>query len=188
MLGDSNDLSCQWQKRLEIIVRRMYEADATGHDYYHSIRVKNLVTQLQKSEGGDLDILVAAAYLHDVGRVHKGVTNDHALVASEAAPGILAEIDFSEDRRQKVVVCIRYHDHYAEGLPAEWRDLIELQIFQDADRLDAIGAIGIARTFTYGGATTKPIWVQEDSTSSGQPPLKSKHSLTFVSFSRWKHI
>ncbi len=148
-----------WEGQLAEIVQRMYEEDATGHDYYHSLRVKDIAIQLQKSEGGDLEILVASAYLHDVGRALKGFTYDHALVASEAAPQILAQINFPESKRELVIGCIRYHDHYADKLPGEWKESIELKIFQDADRLDAIGAIGIARTFTYGGATSKPIWV-----------------------------
>lgn len=159
MQEQPRDVHFPWQEQLEEKVRLMYEEDATGHDYYHSIRVKNIAVQLQEKEGGDLGVLVAAAYLHDVGRVHKGVTNNHALVASEAAPQILAEIGFPEARRQAVIACIRYHDYYADKIPVELRQLTELQVFQDADRLDAIGAIGIARTFTYGGATSKPIWV-----------------------------
>jgi uncharacterized protein len=177
----SRNILFEWHEQLEKMVRDMYEGDATGHDYYHSVRVKNIATQLQKSEGGALDVLVAAAYLHDVGRIHKGVTDDHALAASENAPRILAEIGFPEHKRQTVIVCIRYHDHYVDRIPTEWKHLIELQIFQDADRLDAIGAIGIARTFTYGGATSKPIWVpgsqiqNHEWTASAQSPNTVLH-------------
>lgn len=159
MKEQSHDMLFFWQAQLEEKVRGLYDEDTTGHDYYHSIRVKNIATQLQKSEGGDLGILVAAAYLHDIGRVLKRLTYDHALVAAEAAPQILSDVGFPEDKRQTVIICIRYHDRYADKLPAEFEHLTELQIFQDADRLDAIGAIGIARTFTYGGAQSKPIWI-----------------------------
>lgn len=159
MVSSNENPTFQWQEALAELVRSIYEEDATGHDYYHSLRVKNLALQLQKKEGGDPDILTAAAYLHDIGRALKGITKNHAQLAAEAAPAILEQSHFPESKREFVIVCIRYHDHYADKLPPQWKDLIELKIFQDADRLDAIGAIGIARTFTYGGATSKPIWV-----------------------------
>lgn len=152
-------VSGPWQEDLVEIVRELYSVDGTGHDFYHSIRVKNLTVMLQSKEGGDLDVLLAAAYLHDVGRVLEKATNRHAFVAAEAAPALLAKTNFPEDKYSKVVVCIRYHDLYADKTPAEWVHFLELQILQDADRLDAVGAIGIARTFTFGGATAKPIWV-----------------------------
>lgn len=175
--GDPN-----WEEQLTDLVCNLYQTDATGHDYYHSLRVRRMALRLQQNEGGDPDVLSAAAYLHDVGRVLNLETKDHALTAAEAAPRFLTEIGFPQDKFRQVIGCIRYHDHYAEGIPEEWHDVMEILIFQDADRLDAIGAIGIARTFTYGGATGKPIWVPGSQIQHSEWTANTQSQNTIIHF------
>lgn len=126
------------------------------HDRSHVERVYNLAVRIAEEENGDLDVVKAAALLHDIARARedKGAIVDHATEGAKMARKILEEVDFPKQKMDKVLYCIETH-RFKAGLNAK---NLEAKILQDADRLDIIGAIGIARVFTRGGWGNKPIY------------------------------
>ncbi len=120
-----------------------------SHDTAHLLRVWTLVRRLQHIEGGDLEVLLAATRLHDAINVEKSSPARSGASAKSAAFGdeILQGLGWSAQCRQRVAHAIEAHSHSAGVTPAT----LEACILQDADRLDAIGAIGVARCFYTAG-------------------------------------
>jgi len=110
------------------------------HGLSHLERVWNRCLKLGMRLDGDLEILVAAAYLHDLGR-HHGL-EVHGAKSAEMAKPVLEKIKFPREKREKVLEAIRLHEQTA---PKEHRNFIEAQILYDSDKLDAFGAIGVER-------------------------------------------
>jgi len=125
------------------------------HDKSHVERVYNLAVRIAKEEGADLDVIKAAVLLHDVARAleDEGKIEDHALESAKMARKVLKEVNFPKEKIAEVLQCIEMH-RFKKGMKAE---SLEAKILQDADRLDIIGAIGIARVFTRGGWSNQPI-------------------------------
>jgi uncharacterized protein len=130
-----------------------------SHAFDHTERVYNLALKIGKKEKADLDVLKAAALLHDVARLKEdnGEVKCHAEHGAEIAEKILKEMNFPEDKIKNVVHSIKVHRH-SKGLPAETK---EAKILQDADRLDALGAITVARMFSTGGKMNIPLYKPE---------------------------
>jgi uncharacterized protein len=126
------------------------------HDKSHVERVYNLAVQIAKEENADLDVVKAAALLHDVARTmeDEGLIVDHALEGAKIAKKILIEVGFPKEKAAKVLNCIEVH-RFRKCVKAE---SLEAKILQDADRLDIIGAVGIARALTRGGWSNMPIY------------------------------
>ena len=129
------------------------------HELSHTDRVYNLAGILAEKEGADSDITRAAALLHDVARMkeERGEVECHAEEGAKMAREILDKTDFPQQKIAAVAECIRAH-RYSSGLKAI---TIEQEIIQDADRLDALGAVCIARVFSYGGKKDRPIHAPE---------------------------
>lgn len=125
------------------------------HSKSHVERVYNLAVRIAKEENADLDIIRAAALLHDIARAleDEGKIEDHAVKGAKVARKMLEEVNFPKEKRDKVVHCIEVH-RFRKDVKAE---NLEAKILQDADRLDIIGAIGIARVFARGGWENMPI-------------------------------
>ena len=125
------------------------------HDWSHVERVYNMALRIAKREGADLDVVKAAVLLHDVARAmeDEGKIADHAMESAKMARKILRETKFPKEKIAKVVHCIEAH-RFKKGLKA---GSLEAKVLQDADRLDIIGAIGIARVFTRCGWSNQPI-------------------------------
>jgi uncharacterized protein len=114
---------------------------------------------LQQTEGGDAEVIEISALLHDIHRIMQRETGRFC-EPKESLPKIkeiLEEIDFDKEKTQKVLNAIEHHEEYSfsEGIKT---DEIEALILQDADNLDGLGAIGIARAFAFGGANNCPIY------------------------------
>lgn len=126
------------------------------HDIYHVERVYNLALRLAHEEGADLDTVKAAVLLHDVARAKEdeGRIKDHAKEGARMARKILREVDFPKNKIDRVVECIEVHRFRNRVTPRS----LEARILQDADRLDILGAIGIARVFTRAGWNNQPIY------------------------------
>jgi len=135
--------------------KRSSVKDSTGHDWYHIERVYKTAIYIGKKEKADLDIIKVAALLHDIGLSNEiSSAVDHAEEGARMAETFLKEIGFDPDKLDKVVESIRHHRFGRKVRP----ESLEGKILQDADRLDAVGAIGIARAFAYGGARGAPIY------------------------------
>ena len=140
--------------------------DDSAHDAEHVYRVLYNALEIAKSEASvDMDILIAACLLHDIGRPDQ-VANPslcHAEVGSEKAYQFLLELGMEESFAENVRHCILTH-RFRKSLPPQ---TLEAKILFDADKLDVTGAIGIARTLQYRGTLTEPLYRHlEDGTIS----------------------
>ena len=133
-------------------VRERLSADSTGHDWWHTYRVTTLARRLAKREGGDRFIIELAALLHDIAD-WKFSGDDYA--SSRLAAEWLTEQGVDPGTIAQVTAIIDTLSFKSADQPR--MATLEGQIVQDADRLDALGAIGVARTFAYGGWKGTPM-------------------------------
>lgn len=133
-------------------VREVFENEGSGHDWWHIFRVKNLALRLQATEGGNRFVVEMAALLHDL--------DDWKLCDGESNRRVeqwLKKQGLEEPVAQHILTVT--HEVSFKGAGVETpATSVESRIVQDADRLDAIGAIGIARTFAYGGNKQRLIY------------------------------
>lgn len=131
--------------------REIFAEDASGHDFYHTLRVYRLAARIAQEEGADMETVQLAALLHDV--------DDHKLSPDTAegqqrAAGFLRSRGMHEERIREICRIISQISFSRNrGRPTT----LEGMCVQDADRLDAMGAIGIARAFAYGGSRGRAI-------------------------------
>ncbi len=133
---------------LETIAKKHFEGGGS-HEFSHTKRVYNMSLLISEGENVDLDVVKAAALLHDIAREKedKNECDCHAEKGATMAEQILNTLNFPRDKIQKVFYSIKIHRHSKNIKP----ETIEAAILQDADRLDALGAITIARMFSSGG-------------------------------------
>lgn len=137
----------KWEETVMYTVKKSLSGKG-GHDYEHTLRVYNLCVKLAELEGADVEVLKAASLLHDIARPLESTGSvSHSVKGAEIARNILKQTDFPETKIEKVCKVIRKHRFSERGEAQE----IEEKILQDSDRLDAMGAIGIARAFMFGG-------------------------------------
>ncbi|MFF2177629.1 HD domain-containing protein [Lysinibacillus sp. NPDC058147] len=139
---------------LMIKVREIYEQFDASHDFQHIERVyQNALTILQTEPEADAEVVKIAVLLHDVS--DKKYTD-----SKEQENKLIAELSLSEEKKQHIRDCIAQVS-FNGGNELEATS-IEAKIVRDADRLDAIGAIGIARTFAFGGAKGRKLYDKEE--------------------------
>ncbi len=138
----------------------------SAHDQEHIYRVLyNALTIAKSEEHVDYDVLVASCLLHDIAREEQFADPKicHAAVGGEKAFHFLIEHGFPVDFAEKVKHCIQTHRFRKNNEPKS----LEAKILFDADKLDAAGAIGIARTLIYKGIVSEPLYtVMPDGTVS----------------------
>lgn len=129
-------------------VKEKLEGAEAGHDWFHIERVWKLSKIIAEKEGGNLEVIELSALLHDIAdpKFHNG---DETL-ALKISQNFLEEIQVDTELIEQVLFVIK-NISFKNRAEAPENPPLELQIVQDADRLDAIGAIGIARTFNFGG-------------------------------------
>lgn len=148
----NKDIVYDYIEKLEPYVRELFKADSSGHDISHLERTMKTALYLQEKEGGDRIIIGISAYLHDIHRLMQNETGHFVSPKDsiETVKQILSNVDLTKEQIEKISDCILYHEEY------NWQGNnvqdINTLILQDADNLDAIGAIGIGRNFFYGGA------------------------------------
>ncbi|MBW1740907.1 MAG: HD domain-containing protein [Deltaproteobacteria bacterium] len=121
-----------------------------SHDWEHTQRVYNLCMHIGRVEGADLEVLEIAAYLHDVGRSYEDESKGtvcHAERGAEIACGLLEKYPISDKQKANIIHCIRSHRFRGNRQP----ETLEAKVLFDADKLDAIGAVGIGRAFLFAG-------------------------------------
>jgi len=127
--------------------RQWYKLNDPVHGFHHISRVYRMAERVGRAEGADMDIVRAAALLHDV--EGKGVDEarlEHQHASAEFAVLILLEEGWSEERISAVIHCIRAHRFRDQSEPPQ---TLEAKVLFDADKLDAIGAIGAVRAIAY---------------------------------------
>lgn len=144
------------QKRIvkdaEIWVRAKLEKDSSGHDWWHIDRVVRMARTIAQAEGADSFVCELAALLHDMADEK---LNDDPFAAEQELVSWLANCGVSEQEADHIMEIIAMMSFKGGARPPMRTK--EGQVVQDADRLDAIGAVGISRVFAYSGAKGRPI-------------------------------
>jgi uncharacterized protein len=143
--------------------RRYYGTNDSVHDFDHVLRVLALAERIGQAEGADMEIVRTAVLLHDVGRAQadaKGL--DHAAVGAEQVSEILKGQPSA--KLESVVHAVAAHRYRTAPQP----ETLEAQVLFDADKLDAIGAVGVARAFAYGGAHGQRLWAPVESVDAAR--------------------
>lgn len=137
---------------LETQVKYFLINESSGHDFSHAERVYKAACYLQQHEGGNLTVIGAAALVHDICRPWEKQTgkSHFGSEALEIIRKVLIDAKIDHVKIPSILDIVAQHDIYDWTIKQS--KSVELQIVQDADNLDAIGAMGIARTFAFGGA------------------------------------
>lgn len=141
-------------------VKTYYQDAESGHDWLHINRVWNNALQIVKSEKANAFVVCLGVLFHDIAdpKFYDGDTE----IAPKLTRDILEEFEVAEEHIQQVLDIVVFSSFSASKTAEKLPDFIEFKIVQDADRLDAIGAIGIARTFNYGGYKNSPLYLPGD--------------------------
>ncbi|BBN04581.1 uncharacterized protein MPTK1_3g05870 [Marchantia polymorpha subsp. ruderalis] len=146
-------------KAAEELVHNVMGKWDSSHDPFHVYRVRNLALSLAAEEGlspESCEIVELAALLHDIDD-HKYASRDKRV--EPTAEEFLAQHRIEPIKKEAVMTIIQSMGFKEElNASSQWKYSPELAVVQDADRLDAIGAIGIGRTFTFGGARNCPMF------------------------------
>lgn len=145
-------------KHIEAYVKNQFSGEATGHDWYHIDRVRNNAMQIQAKESGNKEVIELAALLHDISDYKFNGGDDKK--GGELAKELILQFNGSLQIAQQIQIIVDSIS-FKGALVEDTTTSLEAKIVQDADRLDAIGAIGIARTFAYGGHVGNPIYDPE---------------------------
>lgn len=140
------------------IVKKELEGDGSGHDWWHVYRVWQIARVIGEEEGADMRIVELGALLHDIAD-YKFHNNDEE-IGPRKAREILENIGVDETIVGQVENIVATISFKGAGV-ASGMSTLEGKVVQDADRLDAIGAIGIARTFAFGGSKGRSMWDPE---------------------------
>ena len=149
--------------------RQYYNDTDAAHDFDHVLRVLALAECIGQTEGAAMDIVRAAALLHDVARAEEERNGAcHARVGAERARQILA--GHPTDKVEAVAQAIASHRFRDEVVP----QTLEAKVLYDADKLDAIGAIGIARAYALAGKRGQRLWARSraESQSTDNTPVQ----------------
>lgn len=139
-------------KELRPHVEKYFKDDYSGHDVGHLERTLNTALYICNKENADPIIVGVASYLHDIHRIMQNKEGKYVSPKESlnVVKEILSNVSLTEEQIEKICFAIEYHEEY------NWNGNnisdINALIVQDADNLDAIGAIGIGRAFNYGGA------------------------------------
>jgi len=156
-------------------IRPMYLGADPAHDFSHILRVYKNATIIGREEGADMQVLLLAALLHDVGSEKKHTSKQGESVGQgkRSVEAFLVSIGLEEEAREKVLYAVDVHRFSGKIVPVT----LEARILQDADRLDAIGAIGIARVFLTGGALGRELYNPDDPFCRAREPDDAKWNL-----------
>jgi len=149
--------------QLENEIKILFHEESSGHDIYHLKRTLNNALTIQEKEGGDRLVIAVSAFLHDIHRIIQNETGKFCS-PKDSLPKIKELLDKTEltaEQKEKILHCIEYHEEYDFSGAGKTVNDIETLVLQDADNLDAMGAIGIGRTFSFGGANKVAMWNPE---------------------------
>ncbi len=153
----------------EFLKHRLAHSNDNAHDIGHLIRVANNAKRIMEKEGGEPLIIIASSYLHDIVSLpkdHPEKKQSSKLAAQEAVKILSIEFpEFPKELYDAVEHAIITHS-YSANLPAK---TIEAKILQDADRLDALGAIGLARVFYIAGMLGQGLFHHDDPFALNRP-------------------
>lgn len=136
---------------IQAFAKGVFQASGS-HGYDHVYRVVRLCELIGALEGAEMAVLIPAALLHDIARPIEEETGiPHEIEGARIAEDFLREIEYNESLVPAIIHAIRAHRFSSDTAP----ETLEARILSDADKLDAMGAIGIARTFMQAGETSR---------------------------------
>ena len=162
-------------------VRQLYLSGDVAHDFDHVLRVTRMGLRIAQAESADCEVVRAAALLHDLPVSGKGRTTHH-FAAAEFAAEYLSAAGMDAPRIENVVHCIRAHRYRDRSVQPQ---TLEAQCLYDADKLDSIGAIGVARAFAHAGWYRNRLWSQPvdgiapQSAQPAQPEYTPVHEFVY---------
>lgn len=149
-------------KDLDLLKKEVFnrQINDSAHDFQHTMRVYNNAKKICKKENANVKLVLSAALLHDIVSYPKSDKRSKlsSIESAKKSKKILKKLNFSQEEIQIVSDAIRDHSFSRNKIPAT----IEGKILQDADRLDALGAIGIARVFAVGGLEKRSFYNLQD--------------------------
>jgi uncharacterized protein len=156
-----------WQDTFDAKARELYPATDPAHDYLHIRRVAAAAVELARQEGADVMIVLPAAYLHDFVAIPKDDPrrSQASVLSAEAAAEYLSGAGYPERYLGAIRHAIQAHS-FSARIACE---TIEAKVVQDADRLDSLGAIGIARCFTTTALMGRPYYHEADLLAERRP-------------------
>lgn len=137
-------------ERIRKISKNLFENAHGSHDWDHTLRVVRLCERIGAGEGADMQVLKIAAYLHDIGRCEQDSSNGticHARLGAQMARPIIKDLELTDKEKNNIIHCIRSHRFRGGEKP----DTLEARVLFDADKIDAIGAVGVARAYLFAG-------------------------------------
>ncbi len=150
-------------EKTEQFVKDRLSGEGTGHDWWHIVRIVNIAKLIHATEGGDWLTIHLTLLLHDVGdrKVINQDNDDYSI-----AENFLVELNVDPPQIEKIMTIIKTMSYSKSFDETEKNDSIEFKTVQDADRLDAIGAIGVARAFAFGGNRSRPLYDPDHETQA----------------------
>ncbi|MFT4553500.1 MAG: hypothetical protein ACI9S8_002140 [Chlamydiales bacterium] len=172
-----NPKTSRWKKRFEDWHRNNSCDDDGSHDVSHFRRVANMALEMvsNSQESVDSDILIAAAYFHDIVNLPKNHPNRAlaSTLSGKKADEILRSLSFPKDKLNAVSHAIAAHSFSAQIPP----ETLEAKYLQDADRMEALGAIGLMRTFYISGKLQRSCYDSKDPLAKHRPLDDSNYGL-----------
>jgi len=151
--------TCEIFTKIADEAKSFFKHSPPTHDWSHTQRVVALCEKLGGEEKADQEILLASSFLHDIGRERADREKIcHAELSAKLALPILKQVNFPEEKINDVIHCISTHRFRGDNPP----QTLEAKILFDADKLDAIGAIGICRAYSYAGENHQPLYTSFD--------------------------
>ena len=141
-------------QKTELYILAEFSSEGSGHDWFHIDRVRKMALRIGKIEDGDLFIIEMAALLHDLDDWKLTDSDSHYPIK---AGSWLNKMEVNEEVSAQILRIIEEVSFMGAGTDTT-ASSVEASVVQDADRLDAIGALGIARTFAYGGHKSRLIY------------------------------
>ncbi len=164
-----------WESRFTIFITAQLPANDPAHDLAHVRRVVANARMLASAEGADLAVVLPAAWLHDCVVVPKDSADRPraSRLAAAAAADFLADAGYPAAHIPAIRHAIEAHS-FSARIPPE---TLAARVVQDADRLDAIGAIGIARTLMLGATMGKPLYDEAEPLPTTRPPDETRAAI-----------
>lgn len=153
-------------QKLKNVVKMKMKKNDVAHDFKHIMRVYQNAIKIGKKENANMKILIPAVFLHDIVSFPKFDKRTKSSSSKSAfySKKILKKLGYSNNEIKIISAAIRDHSFSKNKISGS----LEGKILQDADRLDAIGAIGIARVFATAGANKRPLYHENDPFSSSR--------------------
>lgn len=160
--------TAQWETLFHAKAKTLYPPTDPSHDYLHVCRVVNMAVRLAKEERADIGVVLPAAFFHDCVNVPKNDPRrkEASHLSAEAAVEYLKSVNYPSEYFDAIRHAITAHS-FSANIAAE---TIEAKVVQDADRLDALGAIGIARCFTVSAFFGAPYYCAGDPLAEHRVP------------------